>query len=84
MGRLIVHRNGMMAIEKEILLNDKLSYAARGMYAYLVAKLDTQNSIESISDVCVDEASKATFDELINNDIIIITETNGQIDYAVR
>ena len=84
MGKLTVHHNGMVAIEKEILLDDELSYAARGMYAYLIAKLDTQNSIESLSNVCVDEISKAAFNELIDSGIIIVTEIDGQTDYAVR
>ena len=84
MGKLTVHHNGMVPIEKEILLDDTLSFTAKGVYAYLVAKLDNYDSIESIDEICVDEVSKSAFDELVNAKIIVVTKIDGQIDYAVR
>lgn len=83
MGNLTIHHNGMVAISKNILLDDKLSLAAKGLYSIIIAELDHNDSVEELNCLTNPNYQEALY-ELIKNNIIIKTEVDGQFNYDVR
>ena len=83
MGKLTIHHSDMVAVSKNILLNDELSLAAKGLYSNIIAELDHNDSAEELN--CLSNINnQSALEELMKNGIVIKTEIDGQFNYDVR
>jgi flagellar biosynthesis regulator FlbT len=86
MGKLIIHKNELVSISKDVLLDDSLSLPARGLYSVIIALLDTDTIDDTLQEIFrTNVGTKFAFYELLEHDIIKIKRSDdGKVDYEVR